>query len=76
PISVVGNVTTPTLVMVGTSDLRTPLSEAKQMYHALKWRKVETALVEMPGAYHLIANRPSQLIGKISNIVAWFDQYR
>ncbi|MEM9327268.1 MAG: S9 family peptidase, partial [Bacteroidota bacterium] len=50
PISVVGNVTTPTLVMVGTSDLRTPLSEAKQMYHALKWRKVETALVEMPGA--------------------------
>ena len=76
PISVVGNVTTPTMVMVGTADLRTPLSEAKQMYHALKWRKVETALVEMPGAYHLIANRPSQLIGKVSNIIAWFDRYR
>jgi len=76
PISLVGNIQTPTLVMVGTSDRRTPLSEAKQLYHALKLRKIETALVEVPGAYHLIANRPSQLITKIEHIVAWFDRYR
>jgi dipeptidyl aminopeptidase/acylaminoacyl peptidase len=76
PISLVGNVATPTLVMVGTNDLRTPLSEAKQLYHALKIRKIETALVEVPGAYHFIANRPSQLITKIDHIVAWFDKYR
>jgi len=72
PISLVGNVNTPTLVMVGTKDMRTPLSEAKQLYHALKIRKVETALVEVPGAYHFIANRPSQLITKIDHILAWF----
>lgn len=76
PISLVGKVETPTLVMVGTSDLRTPLSESKQLYHALKLRKVETALVEIPGAYHFIANRPSQLITKIEHIVAWFERYR
>ncbi|MEL6256285.1 MAG: S9 family peptidase, partial [Bacteroidota bacterium] len=76
PISLVGNVETPTLVMVGTSDLRTPLSEAKQLYHALKIRKIETALVEVPGAFHFIANRPSQLITKIDHIVAWFDKYK
>ncbi|MBX2814991.1 MAG: S9 family peptidase [Saprospiraceae bacterium] len=76
PLSLVGNIETPTLVMVGTSDLRTPLSEAKQLYHALKIRKVETALVEMPGAYHFIANRPSQLIMKIEHILAWFDRSR
>lgn len=76
PISLVGNVQTPTLVMVGTADLRTPLSEAKQLYHALKLRKIETALVEVPGAYHFIANRPSQLITKIDHILAWFEQYR
>ena len=76
PISLVGNIETPTLVMVGLSDLRTPLSEAKQLYHALKIRKVETALVEIPGAYHFISNRPSQLITKIEHIVAWFDRYR
>lgn len=76
PISLVGNVETPTLVMVGSEDLRTPLSEAKQLYHALKLRKIETALVEIPGASHFIANRPSQLITKIDHIVAWFDRYR
>jgi dipeptidyl aminopeptidase/acylaminoacyl peptidase len=76
PISLVGKVQTPTLVMVGTSDMRTPLSESKQLYHALKLRKIETALVEIPGAYHFIANRPSQLITKIEHIVAWFDRYR
>jgi dipeptidyl aminopeptidase/acylaminoacyl peptidase len=62
--------------MVGTADLRTPLSEAKQLYHALKIRKIETALVEIPGSYHNIANRPSQLITKIDHILAWFDKYR
>ncbi|MEM6804014.1 MAG: S9 family peptidase [Bacteroidota bacterium] len=76
PVSLVGNIETPTLVMVGTSDLRTPLSEAKQLYHALKIRKIETALVEVPGAFHFIANRPSQLITKIDHIVAWFDRYK
>ncbi|MDF9797956.1 dipeptidyl aminopeptidase/acylaminoacyl peptidase [Catalinimonas alkaloidigena] len=76
PVSLVGNIETPTLVMVGTADLRTPLSEAKQLYHALKIRQVETALVEIPGSYHNISNRPSQLITKIDHILAWFDKYR
>ncbi|MEM1320518.1 MAG: S9 family peptidase [Bacteroidota bacterium] len=76
PVSLVGNVQTPTLVMVGTKDLRTPPSEAKQLYHALKLRKIETAYVEIPGASHFIARRPSQLIAKIEHILAWFDRYR
>lgn len=76
PVSLVGNIETPTLVMVGTADLRTPPSEAKQLYHALKLRKIETAYVEIPGASHNIAGRPSQLITKIDHILAWFDKYR
>jgi dipeptidyl aminopeptidase/acylaminoacyl peptidase len=76
PISLVGNVETPTLVMVGTADLRTPLSEAKQLYHALKIRKIETALVEIPGSFHNISNRPSQMITKIDHVLAWFEKYR
>lgn len=75
PLSLVGNIETPTLVMVGTADLRTPLSEAKQLYHALKIRKIETALVEVPGAYHNISNRPSQLITKVEHVLAWFEKY-
>ena len=75
PISLVGDVETPTMVMVGLDDLRTPPSEAKQLYHALKLRKVETVYVEIPGASHNIARRPSQLITKIDHILYWFDKY-
>ncbi len=75
PVSLVGNIETPTLVMVGTADLRTPLSESKQLYHALKIRGIDTALVEVPDAYHFIAKRPSQLITKIDHILAWFAKY-
>ena len=66
----------PTMVMVGMADLRTPVSEAKQLYHALKLRRIDTALVELPGSYHNISNRPSQLIAKVLNTVAWFERYR
>ncbi len=76
PISLVGNIETPTMVMVGMDDLRTPPSEAKQLYHALKIRKIETVLVEIPGASHGIANKPSNLISKVAHILAWFEKYR
>ncbi len=76
PISLVGNVETPTMVLVGMDDLRTPPSEAKQLYHALKLRKIPTVLVEIPNASHGITNRPSNLITKIAHTLAWFQKYR
>jgi acylaminoacyl-peptidase len=75
PLSLVGNVTTPTMVMVGEEDWRTPTWEAEQFYTALKLRKVDTALVRVPGAPHLIAGRPSRLIAKTDNIMGWFKKY-
>jgi len=75
PISLVGNIETPTMVMVGMNDLRTPPSESKQLYHALKLRKIETVLVELPGASHGIAKRPSQLISKVAHTLAWLRKY-
>lgn len=76
PLSLVGNIETPTMVMVGMNDLRTPPSEAKQLYHALKLRKKETVFVEIPDASHGIANRPSNLITKITHTLAWFNKFR
>ena len=77
PLSLVGNVKTPTLVVVGSEDYRTPVSEAEQYYEALQLRGVPTALVKVPGASHGgIAARPSQAAAKASAILAWFDRYR
>ena len=75
PLSLVANIQTPTMVMVGMEDLRTPPSEAKQLYHALKLRKIPTVFVEIPEASHSIAKRPSNLISKISHIILWFNKY-
>ncbi|MEA3029121.1 MAG: hypothetical protein QOG13_446 [Sphingomonadales bacterium] len=77
PLSLVGNVETPTLVVVGSDDYRTPVSEAEQYYTALQLRGVPTALVKVPGASHGgIASRPSQSGAKAAAILAWFERYR
>jgi dipeptidyl aminopeptidase/acylaminoacyl peptidase len=77
PLSLVGCVSTPTLVVVGDQDMRTPASDAEQYYQALQLRRVPTALVRVPGASHGgLAARPSQSAAKASAILAWFDRYR
>ena len=77
PLSLVGNVTTPTMVVVGGEDYRTPVSESEQYYEALQLRGIPTALVKVPGASHEgLASRPSQSAAKASATLAWFDRYR
>lgn len=76
PLSLVGNVTTPTLVVVGEEDYRTPPEESEQFYAALQLRGVPTALVRVPGASHGgLAIRPSQAAAKADAIMAWFARY-
>lgn len=75
PLSLVGNVTTPTALLTGEADYRTPISESEQYYQALMLRKVDTALIRVPEASHGIAARPSHLIAKVDNILAWFKRY-
>ncbi|MFL6727808.1 MAG: prolyl oligopeptidase family serine peptidase [Sphingomicrobium sp.] len=77
PLSLVANVKTPTLVVVGSEDYRTPDSEAEQFYAALKLKGVPTTFVKVPDASHGgIAARPSQSAAKAAAIIAWFDHYR
>jgi dipeptidyl aminopeptidase/acylaminoacyl peptidase len=77
PLSLVGAVTTPTLVVVGDADYRTPVSDAEQYYQALQLRGIPTALVKVPGASHeSLSARPSQSAAKASAIIAWFNRYR
>jgi dipeptidyl aminopeptidase/acylaminoacyl peptidase len=75
-LSYVKNVTTPTMLMTGEEDYRTPISEAEQYYTALKLLKVETALVRFPEEPHGLSRRPSHQIAKALYVAGWFDQHR
>ena len=76
PLSLVGNVVTPTLLLTGEEDRRTPMSETEQFYQALRLRGVDSAMVRLPGASHGIASKPSRLITKVDHILAWFERYK
>ena len=76
PLSLVGNVKTPTMLLTGEVDYRTPISESEQYYQALKLLKIDTALVRIPDASHGITARPSNLISKVLHILKWFDRYK
>ncbi|QZD94477.1 S9 family peptidase [Qipengyuania gelatinilytica] len=76
PLSLVGNVTTPTMLLTGEEDQRTPITESEQFYQALKLRGIDTVLVRVPESPHGIASRPSRLVAKADNILAWFERYR
>jgi dipeptidyl aminopeptidase/acylaminoacyl peptidase len=75
PLSLVGNVKTPTMLLTGEADYRTPISESEQFYTALKLRGIDTALVRFPEASHAIVDRPSRLIAKTLYILKWFDTH-
>ena len=75
-LSYINKVKTPTLLMTGEEDFRTPLSEAEQFYTGLKLQKIEAVLVRVPGEPHGISRRPSHEIAKTLYTLGWFEQHR
>ena len=76
PIHHVGNVVTPTMLITGEVDWRTPMSESEQFYQALKIQKIPAMLVRIPEGNHGFESRPSHLISKVQHILGWFNRYR
>ena len=74
PLHYVANVTTPTMVMTGEADLRTPIVQSEEYYRALKMLKKDTLLVRMPGEYHGW-RRPSHRLLQQLYLMAWFEKY-
>jgi dipeptidyl aminopeptidase/acylaminoacyl peptidase len=74
--NLVAKVKTPTLVMTGEADYRTPISEAEQFYEALKLLNVETVFVRVPEEPHGISRRPSHHVAKMLYIAGWFEQHK
>jgi dipeptidyl aminopeptidase/acylaminoacyl peptidase len=74
PLTYVANVTTPTMVMTGEADLRTPIAQSEEYYRALKMLKKETLLVRMPDEYHGW-RRPSHQLAQQLYLQAWFRKH-
>jgi len=71
----VGSVNTPTLLMTGDKDLRTPLGEAEEYFAALKVRGVPTRLVPMINEYHGTRSVPSNYLRTSLMMRKWFDEF-
>ena len=71
----VGNVTTPTLVMTGVLDRRTPMPQSEEYFAALKVRGVPAKLLQFEGEYHGTASKPSNFIRTQLYMMSWFRKY-
>jgi acylaminoacyl-peptidase len=75
-ISLVGNVRTPSMIITGEADYRTPMSESEQYYQALRIAGVDAVLVKVPDEPHGIRRRPSHHLQKMAYIQGWLDLHR
>ena len=76
PIMYVGNVTTPTMLMTGEQDLRTPMGQTEEYYQALRVRKVPTAMVRFKNEWHGTSSTPSNFLRTQVYLRAWFEKHR
>ena len=70
-----GKVTTPTLLMTGVLDRRTPMPQTEEYFAALKKRGVPTRLVQFEGEYHGTGSKPSNFIRTQLYMMSWFQKY-
>ena len=77
PLTRVADVTTPTLIIQGDSDLRCPVGQAQQWHTALRERHVPAELVLYPGGSHLliVEGPPSQRLDFNRRIAEWVGRH-
>ena len=73
--SLVGKVKTPTILITGEEDYRTPIAQTEAYYQALKFRNVPAMMVRLPGANHGMG-RPSQWLQSNLAVINWYNQFK
>ncbi len=76
PLMYVANVRTPTMLMTGVNDLRTPISQTEEFYQALKLNRVPTAMVRFNNEWHGTSSTPSNFIRTQLYLRSWFERYK
>ncbi|HEX7041203.1 MAG TPA: prolyl oligopeptidase family serine peptidase, partial [Trueperaceae bacterium] len=69
------NVTTPTMLMTGVLDLRTPMSQTEEFYQALKMRGVPVAMLRFEGEYHGTGSKPSNFMRTQLYMLKWYGRW-
>jgi acylaminoacyl-peptidase len=75
PLTFVKNITTPTLILQGTADKYTNISNSREMYQALKELGRTVEFVVYPRAEHGLRTEPNQYINVMERTVGWFKKY-
>ncbi|HEX7051167.1 MAG TPA: S9 family peptidase [Longimicrobiales bacterium] len=75
PLMYVGNVKTPTMLMTGVNDRRTPISQTEEFYEALKILKVPTVMIRFNDEWHGTSSKPSNFLRTQRYLQAWFERY-
>jgi dipeptidyl aminopeptidase/acylaminoacyl peptidase len=72
----VRNVKTPTLLMTGELDLRTPIPQTEEYYSALKMLKVPAVMLRFNGEYHGTSSKPSNFLRTQLYMMSWYQQHK
>jgi dipeptidyl aminopeptidase/acylaminoacyl peptidase len=75
PLMYVGNVKTPTMLMTGVLDLRTPIPQTEEYYQALKMRGVPTAMIRFNNEWHGTSSTPSNFLRTQLYHREWFQRW-
>ncbi len=75
PLMYVGNVTTPTMLMTGEGDLRTPMPQTEEFYQALRVLDVPTLMVRYKNEWHGTSSTPSNFLRTQLFLRKWFQKW-
>ena len=77
PMAVVGQVSTPTLVVHSEEDYRCPLEQAQRYFSALKRQGVEAQLLVFPGENHELTRggSPRHRLERFQHVLDWWGKH-
>jgi dipeptidyl aminopeptidase/acylaminoacyl peptidase len=75
PIMYVDRVTTPTVIMTGELDLRTPMTQSEEYYQALKAVGVPVVLLRFQEEYHGTGSKPSNFMRTQLYLMSWWEKW-
>ncbi len=76
PISYMGNVETPVMLIHHEGDLRCPIGQSEEIFHALKARGKKVEFVRYPGGFHTYnTHAPSQIVDRTRRTKDWYESH-